>query len=315
MSFIIIAIALDIFLGDPINWPHPIIYIGNMIKRYENYIRKSNINLKFGGFLLTTLSIITVFLIVTLILKITYNINPVIEYIISIYLLYTTMATKCLSLEGKRVYNSLKDNDLEKSRKLISYLVGRDTNKLKLKEINRAIVETIAENTIDGVLAPLFYIFLGLLFNMPVEFAFVYKTVNTLDSMVGYNQEPFKDIGLISAKLDDILNYFPARIGSVLMVLSGVFFNYDIKNGFKILIRDRRNHKSPNCGYPESAVAGLLNIELGGVNTYFGKKVYKPTIGDENYLLSYENIIDSIKIMYASLFIVLTIFSIIFILV
>jgi len=134
---------------------------------------------------------------------------------------------------------------------------------------------------------------------MPVQFVFLYKSINTLDSMVGYTNKKYKDIGYFSAKLDDVVNFIPARIGSFFMILVGLF-KYDIKNGFKIFIRDRFNHKSPNAGFPESAVAGLLNIQIGGENIYFGEKIYKPTIGDKNRTLEIEDINRTINIMYTS---------------
>lgn len=297
---LIVPVLLDMIIGDPPDVPHPVRYIGWIIKRYENMIRKSNINLKIGGFLLTGLSLITVTVVITLILFISQKINTYLYIIISIYLLYTSLASKCLDVETRKVYKSLLEEDIDDSRKKLSYLVGRDTINLTKEEITRGAVETVAENTIDGVLAPLIFIGIGMYFGYPVQFAFIYKTINTLDSMVGYMNKKYKDIGYASAKLDDIANYIPARIGSLLMLIGGTALGYDGFNGLKISERDSRNHKSPNCGYPESVVAGLLNIQLGGTNTYFGEKVYKPTIGDKNLEIEPRNIIDTIKIMYAS---------------
>ncbi|KNF07898.1 cobalamin biosynthesis protein CobD [Gottschalkia purinilytica] len=300
ISMLIIAVILDFILGDPQNFPHPIRFVGFIIRKYEKLIRSLGMNLKLGGFILTGLTIITTTAIITLILWIGKSINPVVKTILSIYLIYTSLASKCLHKETKKVYDKAVEVDIEESRKMLSYLVGRDTKSLNMDEIIRGAVETVAENTIDGVLAPLFYIGIGTYFGIPVHIAYVYKAINTLDSMVGYTNEKYKDIGFASAKLDDMANYLPARLGSILMVVSGVFFKYDVLNGFKVLFRDRRNHKSPNCGYPESAVAGLLNIQLGGTNTYFGEKIYKPTIGDEVNKLEPKHIIDTIKVMYGS---------------
>lgn len=298
---LIIAIILDFILGDPPQIPHPIRYIGKTIKVYENMIRKQkNINLKFGGFMLLILSLITVMLVVSLIIYVSKEIHQYLNIIISVYLTYTALAAKCLSIETKKVYKALKNNDLKESRKMLSYLVGRDTTNLSKKEVIRGTVETIAENTIDGILAPIFFFVIGIVFNAPIQMIFLYKTINTLDSMVGYIQEPYKEIGFASAKVDDLANYIPARVGSIFMLIAGGLIGYDFKNGYKILKRDRRNHKSPNCGYPESAVAGLLKIQLGGTNTYFGQRLYKPTMGDSIEDLKSENIIDTIKIMYGS---------------
>src|SRR5690606_31611887 len=161
-----------------------------------------------------------------------------------------------------------------------------------------AVIETVAENTVDGVLAPIFYMVLGFYFKAPVQFALAYKVINTMDSMVGYIQAPYTEIGYAAAKLDDIANYIPARMGSILMILGGGLLGLNPKGGFHSLMRDRRNHKSPNSGYPEAAVAGLLKIQLGGSNTYFGQTVHKPTIGDRIRPLDENHIMDAIKIMY-----------------
>ncbi len=297
---IIIVIILDYILGDPPNWPHPIRYIGLSISKYEKIIRKSGVNLKIGGFVLVFLSLVTALISSTIILKVANLIHPILEAIIIIYLLYTCIAAKCLDIEAKKVHNAVYVRDIQRSRKQLSYLVGRDTSQLSFEEVIRGVVETVAENTVDGVLAPLFYMMIGFYFGYPVHFAISYKVINTLDSMVGYIQEPYKEIGYASAKLDDIVNYIPARIGSLLMILSGGLLGYNMKQGFRILVRDRKNHKSPNCGYPEAAVAGLLGIQLGGTNTYFGEKLYKPTIGDSITCLREEHITNTIKIMYGA---------------
>lgn len=310
-TLLIIVVFLDFILGDPPNWPHPIRYIGWSISQYEKAIRKSRINLKVGGFSLVLLSLGTTLIVSTLILKIANYIHPSLRTIVTTYLLYTSIAAKCLDVEARKVHNAVNEKNIEKSRKKLSYLVGRDTTQLSFEEIIRGVVETVAENTVDGVLAPLFYVVIGFYLGFPVQFALGYKVINTLDSMVGYVQEPYKEIGYASAKLDDIANYIPARIGSLLMILAGGLLGYSIKQGFKILIRDRRNHKSPNCGYPEAAVAGLLQIQLGGTNTYFGQEIYKPTIGDETTSLTGEHIINTIKIMYGAEFLMVLAFIVI----
>lgn len=296
-----LAVALDFFLGDPHSWPHPIVFIGRMIGRYEKLIRKQSwLSLKTGGFLLAGLSVMTVAAAISLILFFAGLVGPWAEFGISAYLIYTSLAARCLRDEAVKVYNSLRNSGIEESRRLLSYLVGRDTKSLDEKGVTRAVVETVAENTIDGVLAPVFYLLLGLILGFPVQAVFIYKTVNTLDSMVGYIQEPYKEIGFASAKLDDLLNFVPARIGGAIMLLAGLLLGYDFKSGARILIRDRKNHKSPNCAYPEAAVAGLLGIRLGGTNTYFGQTLVKPTIGDAKREIEAEDIKRTCSIMYAS---------------
>ena len=307
LIFLIIPVFLDILLGDPSNFPHPIIYIGKVISKYEKWIRKSQMNLKLGGFLLLILTIFTVLSVISLTLFLLSKVSLVLSAVVSVYLLYTSLASKCLDLEARKVYSSLLNEDIEESRLKLSYLVGRDTTQLTREEIIKGTVETVAENTVDGILAPLIFIVVGLYFGYPVQFVFFYKITNTLDSMVGYQNKKYKKLGFASAKLDDLLNYIPARIGCLFMLLGGLFLKMDFKNGFKILKRDRRNHKSPNCAYPEAAVAGLLNIRLGGTHTYFGEQVYKPTIGNSNKIVDSKHIIDTIKIMYASEMILLVI--------
>lgn len=300
LLFLIIPVLLDLMLGDPHSFPHPITYIGKTISKYEKWIRKWNVNLKVGGFVLTIATTLTVVSVITVLLFLVGKLNEVVAIIVSVYLLYASLASKCLDVEAKKVYSSLSEAPIEESRTKLSYLVGRDTSGLTTEEVIKGTVETVAENTIDGILAPLIFIASGIYFGYPVQFVFFYKTINTLDSMVGYQNEKYGDIGYASAKLDDIVNYIPARIGSLCMLFGGLILKMDFKHGWKILKRDKRNHKSPNCAYPESTVAGLLNIRLGGTHTYFGEEVYKPTIGDENRAVKPQDIVDTIKIMYAS---------------
>lgn len=313
-SIILIAsIALDYILGDPPNWPHPIRFIGAVIKKYEKLIRSSKwLNLKVGGFLLTGATIATILILSTLVLAVAERIHPILKIAVEIYLVYSLLAAKCLAVETMKVYKALEADDISKGRQMLSYLVGRDTTQLNTEEIIRGAVETVAENTIDGVLAPLFYLGIGFYFNIPVQAILLYKAINTLDSMVGYIQEPYTKIGYASAKLDDIANLVPARVGSLIMILAGAILGYKGRKGIEILIRDRKNHKSPNCGYPESAIAGLLGIQLGGTNTYFGQKMYKPTIGDAQKELRPKHIKDTIKIMYGAELIMAAIMTIIF---
>lgn len=301
LIIIIIAAAMDFMLGDPHSWPHPIVYIGRMISAYEKLVRSLfPKRLRFGGFLLAGFSVATVTAVVSIVLYVAGAIGNWMAILVSTYLIFTSLAAKCLKDEALKVYRSLLEGDIQKSRKLLSYLVGRDTSSLKPDEITRAVVETVAENTIDGVLAPVFWIIVGAFAGYPVQFVFIYKTVNTLDSMVGYIQDPYREIGFASAKLDDILNYIPARLGSLLMVVAGGIAGFDASSGMRIMIRDRKNHKSPNCAYPEAAAAGLMNIRLGGTNTYFGETVYKPTIGDMKTDIGPNHIKGACSILYAS---------------
>jgi adenosylcobinamide-phosphate synthase len=306
---IFIGYILDLIIGDPYSFPHPVRIIGKLIKFLEDKIRrlaKNKRTLRIGGFFLWIITVGTTYIITYLIIKLS-SINIYLLTIINSIVIYTTLSTKCLKDEAIKIYKILKENDLEKSRIQLSYIVGRDTKNLSKLEIIRAVVETVAENTVDGIISPMFYAFIG-----GAPLAMAYKAVNTLDSMVGYKNEKYAEIGFASAKIDDIANFIPARITMFFMSIASVFLGYDYKSCIKIAIRDRKNHKSPNCAYPEGAIAGTLGIQLGGTNTYFGESVYKPTIGDKIREIDEEDIVRTNKIMYASSFTALIIFSLIY---
>lgn len=300
-----IAYFMDLIVGDPYGFPHPVIYIGKLISKLEKGLRKYNINMKLAGTLLCLIVILSVAFVSYVICKLA-SINIYLYIIVSSIILCTCISTKCLADEGKKIYNSFEKGDIEFSRKQLSYIVGRDTKYLDEREIIRATVETIAENTVDGTISPMFYAFIG----GPI-LSMIYKSVNTMDSMIGYKNEKYIDFGMAAAKLDDILNYIPARISFISFVIASFMLGYDYKSCIKIVIRDRKNHNSPNCAYPEAAVAGALGIELGGVNIYFGEKVYKPTIGDKKREIKKEDILSTNRILYLSTFISLLLFIII----
>ncbi|NMM64647.1 cobalamin biosynthesis protein [Clostridium sp. P21] len=294
---IILAVIIDWLIGDP-NWlPHPIIYIGKLIGFLEKQGRKlckSNAGIKAFGGLIVIITAGVSFFITFGILKLVSSI-PLLYHVLNVIILWTTLAAKCLSKEAKKVYYALKDKDIEKARLMLSYIVGRDTKELSDNEIIRADVETVAENASDGVIAPLFYAIIG-----GAPLAMMYKAVNTMDSMLGYMNEKYKYIGFFPAKVDDVFNFIPARITGVLMCLTAFVVKGNAIESFKIMVRDRKNHKSPNCAYPEAAAAGAMKVQLGGTNVYFGEVVYKPTIGDRKKTLSFEHINESVKLMYAS---------------
>ena len=298
MSLILFfAILLDRLLGDPPNWPHPVRLIGWGITQTESLIRKSKMNLKVGGVMLV-ITILTGVLVIISGLRVI--LPPLLFFGVSVYLFYTCLAARCLADEANRIHRSLEQGDLPEARKWLGMIVGRDTEGLSEPEVTRGVVETVSENTVDGVLAPLFYMLIGVPWGLSLELGMLYKAVNTLDSMVGYLHPRYKDIGFASAKLDDLLNFLPARLGSVLMIISGFFLKLDVKNGWAIFVRDRLNHKSPNSGHPEAAIAGLLGVKLGGANRYFGEVVEKPIIGDEKVVLNRSHIKASIRVMYLS---------------
>lgn len=305
-----VGFILDLIFGDPYSLPHPIKYIGRYIAYWEKVVRHVSVNergLKIGGFVMWAAVVSTTFIVTGTVLSIAGEINQYLYYIVNAILIYTTLATKCLKDEAVKIYDVLKVNDIKTSRKYLSYIVGRDTQNLSKPEITRAVIETVAENTVDGIIAPMFYAFIG-----GAPLAMAYKAVNTLDSMVGYKNEKYKDIGFASAKLDDLFNFIPARLSLVFISIGAMLLGLDYKNAFKIGFRDRKNHKSPNCAYSEGAVAGALSIQLGGTNVYFGQVVEKPTIGDKIKEVNEEHIVMTNKIMYASSASALVLFAAVF---
>lgn len=311
-AFCIVPIIVDWLIGDPPSWPHPVRYIGKWISFVEKWLRKTTKHLKAGSFFLLFSTVGMTVLVVTLIQSVSYRVHPFLGHFVTIWGLSTTLAAKCLKEEVMKVYDALSvdvnlkmETDYEVTRinagrKALSYLVGRDTMHLTETQIIKGAIETTAENTIDGVLAPLFYMGMGLLFGLPLQFAFAYKAINTLDSMVGYLVPKYKDIGFASAKADDLVNYLPARLGSLCMWLVVPTMGGSMKRTWKIFIRDRRNHKSPNCGYPESIAAGALQIQLGGTHTYFDELIEKPTIGDAVLKPTLEMVPQTIQLLFGS---------------
>lgn len=307
-----IGYITDLIIGDPYIFPHPVKYIGKLIKTIENFVRKvakTDKGLKIGGFFLWFVTVGTTFTVTYLITSLT-KFNIVVYLIVNGILIYTTLATKCLKDEAKKIYNVLKSGDIQKSRIQLSYIVGRDTANLEEKEIIRATVETVAENTVDGLIAPLFYGFIG-----GAPLAMTYKAINTLDSTVGYKNEKYIHIGFASAKIDDIANYIPSRISVILFTIGNFLLGNNYKNCFKIAIRDRKNHKSPNCAFSEGSVAGALGIQLGGTNIYFGEVVYKPTIGDKIREIEVEDIARTNKILYATSLTSMLVFTLFYVLI
>ena len=279
MSQILIGYGLDLILGDPHFLYHPVRLIGHLIKWLQTRLLNSNDSAdmkKFKGLiLLLTVSGLS-FVLPLYILVLSYKIHPMFAFALEVVMIYQIFATKCLDVETRKVYTALKNNDIKEARKMISYLVSRDTDSMSDEEIIKAAIETIAENLGDGVIAPMFYVMIG-----GAPLGWYYKSVNTLDSMVGYKNEQYNDFGYCSAKWDDVLNYIPARLTAVFILIAGLILKLDFNNGVNMLKRDKRNHASPNSAYPESAAAGLLRIQLGGKASYFGEVSMKPTMGDQ----------------------------------
>ena len=298
-----IAYVLDLIFGDPQNVVHPVQVIGKIISAGEKVLLRKKYKFLAGA----VLNIFTVSITYTSMYLISKSVKiSVFFMIIEIYLMYTIFSINSLAREGNRVYRILKEGDIEKARKDLSYLVSRDTETMDEKMIIRSTMETISENTVDGIVAPMFYMFLG---GLPLSMA--YKAINTLDSMVGYKNEKYIDFGKFSAKLDDVANFIPARITGIFIILASMILGYNGKEAWKIFFRDRKNHSSPNSAHSEASVAGALGVQFGGRVSYFGKEVDKPTIGDKKKEFEIEDIKKNIKIMYAASFLSLVVFSLI----
>lgn len=304
---VISGYIIDLIFGDPYYFPHPIRLMGNFISKGEEYILKyrckNKIYLFISGMILSLFLMILSFAIPFYILKLFSYIDIHIRILAEAYLCYTMLAAKSLKYESMKVYYALKDNNIEDARLKLSYIVGRDTYNLDKKHIINASIETVAENTSDGVIAPLFFMVLG-----GAPFAFLYKAVNTLDSMIGYKNEKYLYFGKFAAITDDIFNYIPSRISAYIMILASYIINLDYKNAYKIFKRDRFNHSSPNSAQTESVCAGALNIMLGGDSYYFGKLFSKKYIGDDLRQCTEEDIKISNKLMYFTSILALIIF-------
>ena len=294
-----LGFILDLFLGDPDWMPHPIVLIGKLISALEKGIRdifpKSESGERLGGLLLAILvpgiSFFLPFFILLIAGKFFYPLKLALE----VFWCWQILAAKTLAKEGKMVCEKVRASDLIGARKQVGRIVGRDTGELTMTGVVKACVETIAESTSDGVIAPLFFMAIG-----GIPLGFLYKAVNTLDSMVGYKNEKYRYFGTCSARLDDILNFIPARITAILMILVSAFLGFDYKGAFRVWKRDRLKHLSPNSGNPEAAVAGALGIMLGGDAFYFGELHKKATLGDDVRNPEAEDINRAIKLMYGS---------------
>ena len=273
---ILFGFILDFIFGDPHHFPHPIRMIGKLISSLEKIFRKFFPKKELlAGFFLSVIVCAVCFALPYFILMWVEKINIYLRIAVESFFCYQILATKSLKDESMKVYSALEKNNISDARKYLSYIVGRDTQNLTETEIVKATVETVAENTSDAVIAPLFFLALG-----GAPLGFLYKAINTMDSMIGYQNEKYQYFGRTAAKLDDAANYIPARISAAIMILASFILRYNTKNAVKIFLRDRRNHKSPNSAYTEAACAGALEIQLAGSAYYFGELVEKPFIGD-----------------------------------
>lgn len=274
------AFILDLLFGDPYWLPHPICLIGKMISKGEKMARrvfkKTPKGEFLGGMAMSIAIVLLCFIVPFLILWGLAKIHIALAVVVQVWCCYQIFAARSLKTESMKVYTALKSGNLADARKYLSYIVGRDTQALSEEAVAKAAVETVAENTSDGVVAPLLYMAIG-----GAPLAFAYKAVNTLDSMIGYKNEKYLYFGRFAAKLDDVANWIPARLSGLFMIAASFLCGFDGKNAARIYRRDRRKHASPNSAQTESVCAGALGIQLAGNAYYFGKLYEKPTIGDE----------------------------------
>jgi adenosylcobinamide-phosphate synthase len=313
MGIIILsAFLLDIILGDPVRPTHPVVLIGKLIDILEKNLRvffKTSKGLKTAGVILWSFTVFLAYITTYCIIKAAYKLNPWFGHGMILWLTYTTLAVRNLADEALGIYREIKRNDINEARKRLSYIVGRDTQDMPVDEICRATVETVAENTIDGIISPLIYAFIG-----GAPLAMAYKAVNTLDSMVGYKNEKYEFFGWFSARMDDLANYIPARIGGVLMLMAAALMKLDIGHGIKTVLSDARKHKSPNSGIPEAITAGVLGIRLGGWNSYGGVASFREYMGEKLRETGPEDIKTAVKLSFITAIVALIVGEIILIL-
>jgi adenosylcobinamide-phosphate synthase len=294
---LVIGFILDLIIGDPQGWFHIIRVVGALISELEHVFYPMR-NKRLGGTLLVICVLAICVIVPGAILFLAWRISPWLKLGLESLLCWQLLAVKCLKVESMKVYDALNSGDIEKARYAVSMIVGRDTDKLDEAEISRAAVETIAENTADGIASPLLFMALG-----GTVLGCFFKAASTMDSMLGYKNERYLDFGRCAAKLDDALNYIPARLCARVMILAAGFVGLDRKNSKKIYLRDRYNHASPNSAHTEAATAGALDIRLAGGAYYFGGFVEKPYIGDDIRPVEREDILRTHRLLYASAFI------------
>ena len=294
IAALIAGFLLDLLLGDPEWLYHPVRLIGKYISIAEKRLRARGGNLRKSAVLLTVSTVLLTMISAALILGLLQAAGRIPLFIGMAVLDWMGIAVTCMAREARDVEKSF-DRGIDAARKQVARIVGRDTCKLNEEEIIKATVETVAENTTDGVISPIFWALLG----GPV-LLWGFKAASTLDSMVGYMDDRYRDIGWSSARLDDMLNFFPARLTALLMICAAFLTGMDGRNACRIVRRDHANHKSPNCAWSEAAAAGTLHIQLGGTNVYFGKPVAKPTIGDADRPAERKDIQRAIRLLYGT---------------
>lgn len=302
MSPMITAVAaflIDALIGDPRSKYHPVVLMGNLISFLEKILRRDNDGyvkkICMGGILVTTVLLISygVGVLITLLASLTGSLT--IKIFVEALALSFMITPRSLADAGRELYFLLTDENILEARRKVGWIVGRDTEHLNEGEIVRATVETVSENTVDGIISPLFYFAVG---GLPLAIA--YRAVNTMDSMLGYKNEKYFYFGRVAARFDDVANFIPARITALLFIIAAFILHLDYKNAFDMMKRDAAKHPSPNGGYAEATVAGALNIQLGGINSYFGVPSFRAYMGDPNEFLNPQHILLTIRLMYTA---------------
>lgn len=304
---LLLGFLLDLAVGDPHWMWHPIRAIGGLIQWWENILRKifprTKAGEQAGGVILVVMVTGMTTAAAIGILAAVQWVGWWLRLVVETMMCYQILATRALKDESMKVYDALKTGDISAGRYAVSMIVGRDTDRLDAEGVTKAAVETVAENTSDGVIAPLLFLVLG-----GAPLGMLYKAANTMDSMVGYKNNQYLYYGRAAARLDDVLNWIPARLAGVLMCLGAVLCGYDGRGAWRIFLRDRKQHKSPNSAHTEAACAGALGVQLAGSNYYFGKLVEKPTIGDDLRAVEAFDIVRAGRLLYATAFLALFFF-------
>jgi len=298
-----LAFLLDILVGDPYWFPHPVRGMGKLIQILEKLLYRSCFNLKISGVILATLVVGISWFGGFVMVNLASRAGKWLEIGVESFLIFTTLSVKNLADEARGVYQALDKDDIKLARRKVGRIVGRDTHNLSKSEIIRATVETVAENSVDGVISPLFFALLG-----GAPLALAYRAINTLDSMVGYKNQRYKDFGWFSARLDDVTNFIPARIAALFIPLAAFLTTGRGKDSFRIILRDGKKSPSPNAAIPEAGFAGALGIKLGGRNFYQGKEESRPLIGENLKEKNKKDILVAIKIMRVLSALVLLVF-------
>ncbi len=313
---ILLAVILDHFTGDPKSLTHPVVLIGKLIKALTKFLETRG---RFAGLVMWAIVILGVFLVCLLIEFITL-LNPILFLLLNSWFLSTALAEKSLKDAAVEPVRFI-ETDLDAARKSVGMIVGRDTGTLSKEGILKAVVETQAENAVDGILAPLFYMFIGCFLSRwvaclnPFTLVYIYKAVNTMDSMVGYTDFPYTKFGYFPARLDDLFNYVPARLGALFLLFSGKLLGRYRKGAYAIFKRFRRSSPSPNSGHPEAAVAGMLGLELCGSQYYFGNYHEKPVVGIAYKTIEEKDVLKTVQIVFLAELLFVLLFTVLLLLV